>query len=256
MSYKKITNSYENICEDRISFDTSENCESSKFRKCIKDIREFPSYYKFLKKTIKPEVNIFIDERDKKIVVIKKLNDCYNAYDNLITLKNLKLCSEFFVCPIDIFRKENEFYFITEFLQDFTTLEKLTHLPINKKKQIIQNIWKSVNILHNNNIIHSDLQPRNIMVHPKTLKVRIIDFDNSLFIHHKNCRYYQNLFFLKYLNYTKEGMYTPNELKELELKYVLAVMYWFLFRSNELPKEDFLKTIPSSSEIKKILNLS
>lgn len=256
MSYKKITNSYENMCEDRISLDESESCESSKYRKCVKDIREFPSYYKFLKKTSKPEVNLFIDKRDKKIVVIKKLND-YNAYDNLITLKNLKLCADFFVCPIDIFRKEQKFYFVMEFLQDFTTLKKLTHLPINKKKQIVQNIWKCVKVLHHNNIIHSDLKPSNIMVHPKTLSVRIIDFDTSLFIHHKNCRYSnQHFFFVDILDNTKKRLYTPHDFKELEVKYVLAVMYWFMFRSNEFPKEDFLKTIPSFSEIKKILNLS
>ena len=59
-------------------------------------------------------------------------------------------------------------------------------LSFDKKKYICSQMLKELNILHRIGMIHSDIKPENIMINPKTLKVRIIDFGCEIIIDKEN----------------------------------------------------------------------
>ena len=55
----------------------------------------------------------------------------------------------------------------------------------NKKLKIIKNLLYSLKDIHDINIIHGDLKTNNIIIHPDTCDVKIIDFNSSIFTEEK-----------------------------------------------------------------------
>lgn len=90
------------------------------------------------------------------------------------------------VGTLDFFRSHATYYKITEKI-DTTSLSisDISRLPLNSKLFIIRTCLHSVKTLHQQNIIHADLKPNNILV--KELGAgryisKVIDFDNSFFV--------------------------------------------------------------------------
>ena len=68
---------------------------------------------------------------------------------------------------------------ITDYDPNYITLESfLSEKKINKKDmlKIFRNIEDALDDLHKKRINHGDIKPSNILVHPKTLEIKMIDF--------------------------------------------------------------------------------
>lgn len=88
------------------------------------------------------------------------------------------------VFAIDFFRSGACYYKVTEKI-DTTSLscEEISRLPIDKILLIAKSVCHSIRILHDLNIVHSDLKPDNILIKKTSLAYsgKLIDFDDSYF---------------------------------------------------------------------------
>lgn len=68
-----------------------------------------------------------------------------------------------------------------EFLKDYITLSNLNVNNLTKKEvlNLLKRLLSLIKIMHNNNVIHSDLNPDNIMIN-NNLDFQIIDLDSSI----------------------------------------------------------------------------
>ena len=89
---------------------------------------------------------------------------------------------------------------------------------------------KELNILHRIGMIHSDIKPDNIMVHPKTLKVRIIDFGCAIIIdkENKDKKYDIHGFTERYFNLNLHKKHNFEELKKNDIYALTKVIYSYL----------------------------
>src|SRR3989338_4183770 len=139
------------------------------------------------------------------------------VYTKLISdseLKILKIASEHDISPKLIsfqalknnkFRSEIQLYPLT-----------LDDIPLQERKQYINSIKDLVNQLHQLQIFHGDISEENIVVDPKTNKVRIIDFGLSKFFQDITPDYYneENQVFFNESHLLEDLL--QNELKEVD----------------------------------------
>jgi len=140
-----------------------------------------------------------------------------SVYTKLISdseLKILKIASEHNISPKLIsfqplennkFRSEIQFYPLT-----------LDDIPLQERKQYVNSIKDLVNQLHQLQIFHGDIYEENIVVDPKTNKVRIIDFGLSKFFQDITPDYYteENQVYFNESHSLKDLL--QNELKEVD----------------------------------------
>ena len=89
---------------------------------------------------------------------------------------------------------------------------------------------KELNILHRIGMIHSDIKPENIMINPKTLKVRIIDFGCAIIIdkENKDKKYQIHGFTKRYFHIKVNERHNFEELKKNDLKALCKIIYRYL----------------------------
>jgi len=97
-------------------------------------------------------------------------------------------CQQYVLCYIDsdvvTIKSEDEYgttktkYYIiiTKFLEDYITWKEFKKKYPEKTKEVKKNIKIAIEFIHNKKVYHGDLHDENIMIHPETLDVRIIDF--------------------------------------------------------------------------------
>jgi serine/threonine protein kinase len=68
---------------------------------------------------------------------------------------------------------------IMQYLEGFITLDKYLELNPNFVDEIIKKVDTEIDKLHKKGISHRDLKPKNIMVHPETREIKIIDYGTS-----------------------------------------------------------------------------
>jgi predicted Ser/Thr protein kinase len=68
---------------------------------------------------------------------------------------------------------------IMQYLEGFLTLDKYLELNPNFLDEIIKKVHTEIDKLHKKGISHRDLKPKNIMVHPETREIKIIDYGLS-----------------------------------------------------------------------------
>jgi serine/threonine protein kinase len=100
--------------------------------------------------------------------------------NEIACLKRLQeQCSKYVLCYIDsdiVTLKENDmsyYIIITKFLEDYITWKEFKK---KYKTNVKDKIKQALEFIHSKNIYHGDLHDDNIMIHPETLDVRIIDF--------------------------------------------------------------------------------
>lgn len=145
-------------------------------------------------------------EKDSNKVVlyvfeITNSNNIYrelDIYENLTKFNKDSSCKKFnLLCVKEvIYGKDqrdietniipNDKFIITEYLQDYISLDKFIEMKQSiKTKNILYIMYQLVNatlFLHENGIVHHDIKPQNIMINLENLHVVIIDFGVSCFL--------------------------------------------------------------------------
>lgn len=90
-------------------------------------------------------------------------------------------CADGILCYIDFRQDPRNYYVITEYLGDFVTLEKYGESQIVPEAlaKIIENMKNGLIVCHEAGIAHRDIKPANIMINPKTLDTKYLDFGLS-----------------------------------------------------------------------------
>ena len=96
-------------------------------------------------------------------------------------LKKKGICNKF-ICPRERYEVKGETFFIMDFLEGYKDLDsKDVNIKSKKdKEKVCADLIQSVELLHRNDIVHTDLKPANVMINPKTLEVKIIDFGTAI----------------------------------------------------------------------------
>lgn len=173
-------------------------------------------------------LSLYEDKKTKKKYMVKELyRKDPRQYRNLEYIKDI--CKKFYVCPEGMYEKDGKYYIITEYLDGFIPLRQSKELfSMKEKENILKKIQKEIELLHQKNMTHNDIKPDNIMVNPKTKKVRIIDFGSAI-IHSFFYRYR-----LADVGYTKKytkldphKYYFKNKFIENDLYALSLIRSWY-----------------------------
>ena len=95
------------------------------------------------------------------------------------------VCDKYVLCFIDFMEDEKYFYILTEYLGNYITLSQFikesspTKMGPVSLTKIIENLKTGLDFCHQHGIAHRDVKPANIMIDPKTLSIKYIDFGSS-----------------------------------------------------------------------------
>ena len=185
-------------------------------------------------------LDLYKNKNNGKLFAVKKLVERYKKeehhlviqYRNLEYLKEYKVCKPYFLCPYGIFKDNKEVKIVFNYLEGYKTFSDFRDVPLSKtkKKYICSQMIKELNILHRIGMIHSDIKPDNIMVHPKTFKVRIIDFGCAIIIdkENKDKKYDIHGFTERYFHLNRYKKHKFNELKKNDMKALTKIIYPYL----------------------------
>ena len=119
----------------------------------------------------------------KRPVVIKFMRNPYPSFSEFVQFRNQytiakNLTVEGIVKPYALERYENRYAFVME---DFggCSLSAISHYSISEFLDLAIQLVAILHELHKNCVIHKDIKPDNILIHPKTRKVKLIDFSIS-----------------------------------------------------------------------------
>lgn len=134
---------------------------------------------------------------NNKIFIYKEISNFneeqINTLEVISTVKDKNL-----VLPKFLVYDKNKFSgYITEYLNNYLPLFNFDYLNLDKKIKILKRTKQIILNVHKENIIHMDLNPFNILC--KKSKIKIIDFDESIYNFNKNSSALNPLV-LKYLN--------------------------------------------------------
>ena len=125
-----------------------------------------------------------------KVIEIQDDDEHIELVNNeLKCLKRLQdHCEKYVLCYIDSdvskikIEDEDEiietlyYVIITKFLENYISWKQFKINHPDKKSRAIKKIRKAIQHIHSQGIYHGDLHDDNILIHPETLDVRIIDF--------------------------------------------------------------------------------
>ena len=106
----------------------------------------------------------FEEFKDKFLQLAKRFSTC--QHENLVSI-------------LDVFVENDQPYIVYECItgQDLATfIEKTGSLSPQKAKQYIQQISKAIEIIHDANLQHLDIKPKNIILQNTTGKVILVDY--------------------------------------------------------------------------------
>lgn len=220
-------------------------------------IPPFPKTLKLFKKNIgkggQGSVSIYQDEKTRKLFAVKKYNRekvGIRQYLNLEYLNYMDICKKSYTCPFGLYKKNDSLYLVMNYLKNYSNLSDIK-VKENERILICQEIWNEVQKLHDNNIVHCDLKPQNIMVDTDTLNVAIIDFGGAIVLSNNTKEKYSLTSTTRtYLKINKYKKHTAKALKSNDNKTIIHILYCFLFQKKN-PIEDKLM----KSELKKYIRL-
>ena len=125
-------------------------------------------------------------ETDQKPVVIKFLKKDYPSFNELVQFRNQytitkNLDLEGIVHPYALENYHNGFAMIMEEVGAISLSEYVSANPLTLEAffKIAIAIVKALEGLYQNRVIHKDIKPHNILIHPETQLVKLIDFSIS-----------------------------------------------------------------------------
>ncbi|MDM8557374.1 ATP-binding sensor histidine kinase [Candidatus Parabeggiatoa sp. HSG14] len=125
-------------------------------------------------------------ETDSQRVVIKFLKNEYPTFNELVQFRNQytiakNLDIDGIVHPYALETYHNGFAFIMEEVEAISLYEYITDNPLTLKDffNVAIVIVKTLEALYQNRVIHKDIKPQNILIHPETQQIKLIDFSIS-----------------------------------------------------------------------------
>lgn len=108
---------------------------------------------------------------------------------------------------------KNNIYIVTELVINYITLDIYTKkykYNENDMFNISRQLCESINLLHKSNICHGDFFPKNILICPQTLNIKIIDFGAGYYLNDK-------LFISYYNKKENEKINTKTAIKKVKI---------------------------------------
>ena len=99
----------------------------------------------------------------------------YLQIDTLKALQSVRYCVHLYDC----FQDEINIYLVMEYIPGYELLEFINareRLSEADSKVITRQLVEALNEIHVHHIVHRDLKLENILIHPDTLEIKIIDF--------------------------------------------------------------------------------
>ena len=95
-------------------------------------------------------------------------------------------CESYILCYVDFAEDDSAFYIITEFLGHYVPLDRLLkeagkELSNAQVLTLLHNLSAGLQEIHQFGVAHRDLKPDNVLVNPKTMAVKYIDFGLACF---------------------------------------------------------------------------
>ena len=128
-------------------------------------------------------------KKDSQPVVIKLMENDYPSFNELVQFRNQyaiakNLDSEGIVKPYTLERYKNRYALIMEDFGGISLDEAIgngqsSSLTISQSLHIAIQLVEIIQHLHQNRVIHKDIKPANILIHPRTQQVKLIDFSIS-----------------------------------------------------------------------------
>lgn len=130
------------------------------------------------------EIFLTTESESGETVAIKVARWFFDPKEISILEQLKSRCDPFILCYKYYFQdsESKESFLVTEYLQDYKTLNKVleeNEMTMKEKSILICNIYNAFKVLHEEGIRHSDIHGGNIMVNPKTWNVKIIDFGRA-----------------------------------------------------------------------------
>ncbi|WP_293158693.1 ATP-binding sensor histidine kinase [Okeania sp. SIO2C9] len=127
-----------------------------------------------------------INLESKQSVVVKLMGNEYPSFNELVQFRNQyaiakNLDTPGIVKPYSLLRYKNGYALIMEDIGAISLAEYQHQFSISLKQfwEIALSITEILHHLHQNQIIHKDIKPANILIHPETKQVKLIDFSIS-----------------------------------------------------------------------------
>jgi predicted ATPase/signal transduction histidine kinase len=125
-----------------------------------------------------------IQENHQKPVVIKILQNTYPSFNELLQFRNQYTIAKNLdipgiVTPYNIEPYQNSYALVMEDFGGVSLHEYIqTHHSVSLQQllSIMVQITDILHHLHQNRVIHKDIKPANILIHPETQQVKLIDF--------------------------------------------------------------------------------
>ncbi|GGA26182.1 serine/threonine protein kinase [Okeania sp. KiyG1] len=119
-------------------------------------------------------------------VIVKLMGQEYPSFSELVQFRNQYAIAKNLdipgiVKPYSLLRYNNGYALIMEDIGAISLAEyqRQFSISIEKALQIALKIAEILHYLHQNQIIHKDIKPANILIHPETKQVKLIDFSIS-----------------------------------------------------------------------------
>ena len=104
-----------------------------------------------------------------------------HQYKILKYLRHRKICSNY-LCVKGKVIHHGKFGIVVNYLNDYTPLTRTKNRNLSRKDKIsiAKQLLEKLMLLHDNNIVHGDIKPANMLVNPYTKDARIIDFGGAV----------------------------------------------------------------------------
>lgn len=127
-----------------------------------------------------------IREQDQLPVVIKLLASQYPSFNELLQFRNQYTISKNFqipgiIHPLSLEPYDNGYILVMEDTGGISLREYIKTVNLSLKEFLAIGIQLAniIGYLHNQRVIHKDIKPANILIHPETKQIQIIDFSIS-----------------------------------------------------------------------------
>ncbi|ABX07768.1 serine/threonine protein kinase (plasmid) [Herpetosiphon aurantiacus DSM 785] len=210
----------------------------------------------FIKEYLHPKYPITSSPGSRETIK-KKLYQCQIFEDHQIKLQRALYESVIkggnLVFTLDFFRYGSIYYKITEKIETSSiSIEDISALSNHEKILIMKTAIHSLGVLHNNNIVHGDIKPENILIKRSDKYIsKLIDFDNSYFSSFppKSADILGTLeYYSPELSLYLQGSFDPKHLTILSDIFSLGLVFYQYF-TGKLPEFSKLYSTPADAII-------